>query len=326
MLDSVSYKSHLRSVVDLSIIIVNWNGGSDILECLDSLRVCGLLDNGEVLVVDNASEDGSPELVQRAFPQVVLLETGANLGFARAANLGWQQARGDYVLFLNPDTHVPAGALEQTLTYLRSHPAVGLTGVKLLNHDSSLQVSCWNFLSLPLLFFDNLLRLPFIPRPLAGRFIHRLWDHGETREVDWVCGACMLMRRAVLEEVGGFSEDYFMYGEDMDLCYKVRRRGYSVVYYADAAIIHYGNRSGAKRWAERREAEIVRAELTFLRKHRGRFSWLLFRTLAAGTFLLKSAFFSLRSRNGSKEEWKREAARYWQMVKVCRECAPTSAP
>lgn len=312
--------------MNLSIVIVNWNGGADILQCLDSLRACGLLDQGEIVVVDNASADGSPELVRHAFPQVLLIETGANLGFARAANLGWKQARGEYVLFLNPDTHVPAGTLEPALTYLRSHPAVGITGLKLLNHDGSLQVSCWNFLSLPMLFFDNLFRLPFIPRSFAGRFIYRLWDHQATREVDWVCGACMLMRRSVLEEVGGFSEDYFMYGEDMDLCYQVRQRGYRVVYYAEAAIIHYGNRSGAKRWAERREAEIVRAELTFLRKHRGRFSGPLFRALAGGAFLLKSAFFAVRSRSGSEAEWKKEALRYWQMVKVCSARANSSAP
>jgi GT2 family glycosyltransferase len=195
----------------LSIVIVNWNGGSDILQCLDSLRVCGLLDHGEVLVVDNASEDSSPGLVQHAFPQVMLLKSNTNLGFARAANLGWKQARGEYVLFLNPDTRVPVEALEQMLTYLRSRPAVGITGLKLLNHDGSLQVSCWNFLSLPILFFDNLFRLPFIPRSFAGRFIYRLWDHKETKEVDWVCGACMLMRRSLLEEVGGFSDDYYMY-------------------------------------------------------------------------------------------------------------------
>jgi len=308
----------LRSVVELSIVIVNWNGGVDILQCLASLQAGGWVAAAEVVVVDNGSEDGSVAQIRRAFPSVTILEAGANLGFARAANLGWRRARGEFVLFLNPDTNVPAGALERALQYMRAHPQVGVTGVKLLNHDGSLQVSCWNFLSVPMLVCDNLLRLPILPRSLTGRFLYRLWDHGTTRAVDWVCGACMLLHRSVLEQVDGFSEDYFMYGEDMDLCYKVRRRGYAVVYYPEAAIVHYGNRSGEKRWAERREAEIVRAELTFLRKYRGRFAWRLFRVLAGGTFLIKAAFFFLRSCNSREEKWRTEAARYWQMAKMCR--------
>lgn len=127
----------------------------------------------------------------------------------------------------------------------------------------------------------------------------------------------MLLHRSTLEEVNGFSEDYFMYGEDMDLCYKVKQQSYTVVFYAEEAVVHYGNRSGEKRWAERREAEIVRAELIFLWKHRGRLSWRLFRTIAGGTFLAKSAFFFLRAGKNREEKWKTEAVRYWQMVRVC---------
>lgn len=303
--------------MDLSIIIVNWNGDPYLRGCLESLYARGLAGGTEVLVVDNGSEDGSPELVQRSFPQVTLVETGANLGFARAANLGWRRARGEYVLFLNPDTLILEGTLDQALTYLRSRPAVGVLGVKLLNPDGSLQVSCWNFLSLTTLMLDNLLRVPLVPRPLAGRYLYRFWDHGETREVDWIFGAFLLFRRHVLEEVGGFDEDYFMYGEDMDLCYRVRQRGYDVVYYPAAAIVHYGNRSGEKGWAGGREAEVVRTELTFLRKHCGRLPWLLFRVLAGGAFLAKTAFFYLRGRKDNRGRWRAEATRYWQMARVC---------
>ncbi|MBI3250113.1 MAG: glycosyltransferase family 2 protein [Deltaproteobacteria bacterium] len=307
------------NAVDLSIVIVSWNSGHDVIACLDSLQAAAQSERIEIVLVDNASEDGSIDTVRRFFPQVKLIETGANLGFARAANLGWRQAQGEHVLFLNPDTHVFAGALERGLAYFRAHPSVGVLGLKLLNHDGSLQVSCRNFLSLPLLLSDNLLRLPFVPRRLASRFIYRLWDHGETRAVDWVCGACMFLRRSLLEDIGGLNEAYFMYGEDMDLCYRVRQQGYTVVYYPEAAIMHYGNRSGEKRWAEKREAEIVRAELTFLRKHHGRLSWFLFRALAGGAFLAKAAFFFLRGCQPAKGQWKVEASRYWQMAKACKE-------
>jgi GT2 family glycosyltransferase len=303
--------------VDLSIIIVNWNSGSDLLSCLESLYAHSLAGTMEVFVVDNGSEDGSPELIRRVLPQAVLIEVGANLGFAKAANLGWRHAQGEYVLFLNPDTLVPAGTLGQALTYLRSQPGVGVLGVKLLNPDGSLQVSCWNFLSLTTLLLDNLLRLPLVSRSLAGRYLYRLWNHDETREVDWISGAFMLFRRSVLEEVGGFDEDYFMYSEDMDLCYRVRQRGYPVVYYPATSIVHYGNRSGEKKWAEGREAEIVRSELIFLFKHRGHLSRLLFRVLAGGLFLAKTVLFTLRSRMENGGKWKAEAARYWQMVRVC---------
>jgi GT2 family glycosyltransferase len=304
-------------VVGLSIVIVNWNGGDDLLRCLESLYSHSLAGTMEVVVVDNGSEDGSPELIRRTVPQVILIEAGANLGFAKAANLGWRRAQGEYVLFLNPDTLVPAGTLDQALTYLRAHPAVGMVGVKLLNPDGSLQVSCWNFLSLPTLLLDNLLRLPLMPRSLADRYLYRLWNHGETREVDWIAGAFLLCRRSVLEEVGGFDEDYFMYCEDMDLCYRVRRRGHLVVYYPAASIMHHGNRSGAKKWAEGREAEIVRSELIFLSKHGGLLSRLLFRVLAGGLFLSKSILFALRGHVEKSGKWRTEAARYWQMVRVC---------
>ncbi len=303
--------------MDLSIIIVNWNGGSYLLGCLESLYARGLVGETEVLVVDNGSEDGSPELVQSCFPQVTLVPTGANLGFSRAANLGWRHARGEYVLFLNPDSLVLEGTVEQALSYLGRQPEVGVIGVKLLNPDGSLQVSCWNFLSLTTLMLDNLLRLPLVPRSLAGRYLYRFWDHGETREVDWIFGAFLLFRCHVLEEVGGFDEDYFMYSEDMDLCYRVQQQGYRVVYYPVAAIIHYGNHSGEKKWAEGREAEVVRAELTFLRKHCGYLSWLLFRMLAGGTFLVKMIFFYLRGHKHNRGRWRMEAARYWRMVRVC---------
>lgn len=309
------------NAVDLSIVIVNWNSGDDVIACLNSLQPAVANERIEILLVDNGSEDESVATVRRSFPQVKLIEMGGNFGFARAANRGWQQSQGEHVLFLNPDTQVFAGAIERGLAYFRTHPAVGVLGLKLLNDDGSLQVSCRNFLSLPLLLSDNLLRLPFVPRWLASRFIYRLWDHGETRIVDWVCGACMFLRRRLLEDLGGLNEAYFMYGEDMDLCYRVRQRGYTVVYYPEAAIMHYGNHSGEKRWAEKREAEIVRAELAFLRKYHGRLSWFLFRTLAGSTFLAKAAFFFLRGCQPARGQWKIEASRYWQMAKVCKEAA-----
>jgi hypothetical protein len=302
--------------VDLSIVIVNWNGGSDLLGCLKSLYAHSPMGKMEVLVVDNGSGDDSPNQVRRLFPRVTLVETGINLGFAKAANLGWRRARGEYVLFLNPDTLVPAGTLDQALTYLRSQPAVGVIGVKLLNSDGSLQVSCWNFLSLTTILLDNLLRLPLAPPSLAGRYLYRLWNHDEIREVDWICGAFMLGRRSVVEEVGGFDEDYFMYSEDMDLCYRVRQRGYRVCYFPEAAVTHLGNRSAVRKWGERREGEIVRTEMLFLRKHKGRCAELAFRVFAGGLFLGKGVVYWLLARGREKHaRWK--ARRYWHMTKIC---------
>ncbi|MBI3301265.1 MAG: glycosyltransferase family 2 protein, partial [Deltaproteobacteria bacterium] len=236
--------------MDLSVVVVSWNCKAELLNCLESIVCHARSGIPEVLVVDNASRDGSAEAVRLRFPTVRVIESGANLGFARAANLGLAAARGEYLLFLNPDTLVLTGALDAALHALQSRPTVGILGVRLLDAHGLPQPSCGRFLSLSALLWVHIWRF------IAGQRAERragdghLWSGTAVEETDWLVGAFLLCRRAVLQAVGGFDEDYFLYAEDMDLCYRVRQRGYRVLYFPEVAVIHLGNRSGAQKWAE----------------------------------------------------------------------------
>jgi GT2 family glycosyltransferase len=145
---------------------------------------------------------------------------------------------------------------------------------------------------------------------------HHLWSSATIAEPDWIIGAFLLCRRTILQEINGFDEEYFLYAEDMDLCYRIRQRGYKVLYTPELAVTHLGNRSGARKWAEQREGEIVRAEILFLRKHSGRIMTTGFRLLAGGLFFGKSFLFWLRARK-QYESYQIEARRYWYMTQVC---------
>ncbi len=302
--------------MDLSVVIVSWNCRAELLDCLQSVVRHPCSGTQEIIVVDNASSDGTVEAVHLRFPAVRVFETGANIGFARAANLGLKTTEGEYILFLNPDTLVPAGALDAALHALRSRPAVGILGTGLLNTSGFPEPSCGRFLSLAALAWSNIWHLVEGTPARGGAGGGCLWNGTAVEEVDWLIGAFLLCRRAVLAEVGGFDEDYFLYVEDMDLCYRVRQRGYAILYFPEVTVIHHGNRSGARKWAERREGEIVRAELVFLRKHQGRLAVLGFRLLAGSLFFMKGLQFWFRAR-GQTDPCGIEARRYWHMTKVC---------
>ncbi len=302
--------------MDLSVVIVNWNGGEDILRCLQSLRSAPSAVEMEVIVVDNASTDDSVEQIPHLFPSVRVIQTGTNLGFARAANRGLGAAQGDYVLFLNPDTIVPTGTLDAALAALQCRPTIGILGVRLLNSDGSVQPSCGHFLSLSRLIRQNCSVIRLDKRHRKSGWQHNLYNGTQTEEVDWAIGAFLLCPQVVLNEVGGFDEDYFLYSEDMDLCYRMRQHGYGVLYCPEVAVTHHGNRSGAQRWAEQREGEIVRAEQIFLHKHHGRLAMWGFRLLAGSLFLYKSSYHWLWARQGD-EPHTTAARRYWHMTKVC---------
>ena len=300
----------------LSIVIVSWNCKEELLCCVDSLTQHPYSGEQEIIVVDNDSQDGTvPALCQR-FSQVRVIQTGTNLGFSRAANHGLRHARGPFLLFLNPDTAVPEGALDAAVNIVELHPEVGVVGVGLLDSDGNIQPSCGQFLSLRSLLDGNLCSGHGRgPAPEAdGRGV--LWTLPKQAEVDWVMGAFMVGRREVFAMMGGFDEDYFLYVEDMDLCYRLRHRGYAVLFCPEVTITHLGNRSGARKWAERRESEIVRSEVLFLRKHHGQVSALGFRLLGGSFFLYKSIAAWLRSWTHGTASLV-EARRYWYMTKVC---------
>jgi GT2 family glycosyltransferase len=220
-----------------------------------------------VVVVDNASSDGSPEMVALEFPEVRLLAQATNLGFTGGHNLAFRERRGEHALPLNSDTVVHPGAIGGLLEYLRANPDVGILGPKLLNPDGSLQFSCRRFPNpVAALFRNTPLGRLFPNNRFTRDYLMQDWDHASPREVDWVSGAAMLVRGDLLDRLGGFDEGYFMYCEDVDLCKRAWQQGAKVVYLPSAVITHAIGRS-TDQAANRMIVRFHRSMLRFYRLH-----------------------------------------------------------
>jgi len=235
-------------LLDLSIVIVNWNT-CDLLEgCLRSV-----LDNSdgldiEVFVVDNASTDGSAGMVAKEFPEARLIVNTENLGFARANNQAISMSAGRAVMLLNPDTVVHPGAFGRLLGFLDNTPDAGAAAPKLYNPDGSLQYSLRRFPGTLTAFTENpVLRDVPIIRGATERARLASWAHTETAPVDQPMGAALMVRREVIDMVGFLDERYHMFFEDVDWCYQIKKAGWKIYYVPDVGITHYGGRSAAKR-------------------------------------------------------------------------------
>ncbi len=262
----------------LSVIIVNYNTIALLEKCLASLLSNDGRISMEIIVVDNNSSDGSVKKTATKFLDVRLIENEQNLGFSKACNQGLEVATCDYVLFLNPDTTVPDRALEQCVAFMREHRDVGLLGCKLLNTDGSLQPSCADFPYLRNIFLDHMLRRQFFPETFRQKMLLRCWRHDRIREVDWVLGAFMLTRRSLMERLNGFDEDFFLYGEDLDLCYRIEKAGWRVVFFPEAGVVHVGNPV----WDDARKGLVYKALLTFYKKHFGIWKYILLKSFILG--------------------------------------------
>lgn len=281
--------------IDLSVCVVSWNACRPLGETLQSLRENAGALRLEILVVDNASADGSAEMVKRRFPEAILIRSGGNIGFGRANNLAIPRARGRYVLLLNPDIVVRPGALERLIGFLAAHPEAGVAGCRLVNRDGSVQKS----------WFD---RFPSLGSELGwGLMLHRLGrgarevpargrdaDAAGDRPVAYVVGACMVFRREVLQALGGFDPRYFMYGEDVDLCYRLHRMGLEVYYLGSIEILHHHGVSSGKQ-SRPYFAAVMQKEsrYRFLLIHRGRRYALSYRLIWIGSGLFRTALGAL---------------------------------
>ncbi|MFN3648434.1 MAG: glycosyltransferase family 2 protein [Armatimonadota bacterium] len=202
----------------------------------------------EVIVVDQESVDGSAGLVEREFPEAVLVRQKPNLGFAGGNNVGFRHARGRYVVLLNSDTAVRPGWLTALVEYADAHPEAGLIGPKLLNPDGTLQYSCRRFPTLGAGMFRHTPLEWLSPRNrYTADYLMRDWDHNEPRDVDWLSGACLMARRELIDRIGGLDEGYFMYFEDVDWSMRARQAGWSVRYVPEPVVIHEVGRSSDRR-------------------------------------------------------------------------------
>ncbi|UCD39027.1 MAG: glycosyltransferase family 2 protein, partial [Fidelibacterota bacterium] len=229
----------------LSVIVVSFNVREFVKQCLTSLRYAHFTGQVEVVIVDNNSADNTVEMVGRLFPDVRLIANTENKGFAAAVNQGVAAARGDTLLLLNPDTILEEGTLQVLADYLEAHPEVGCVGPKILNSDGSLQQACKRSFPSPwvaLTYFLGLARL--FPRSrLFGRYNLTYLDPDQTHEVDALSGSCMCLPRKVWDSVGPMDESFFLFGEDLDYCYRIHQAGYKVVYHPATQIVHYKGES-----------------------------------------------------------------------------------
>ncbi len=233
--------------MDVSIICVNWNSLDYLRECIASIYQFTHGIQFEVIVVDNASPEGGVETLNQQFPEVRIIKSDRNLGFAGANNLGFKASSGEYVLLLNPDTRLHNPAINLLLEAARSLPDAGIVGGKLLNADLSVQTAAVQ--KFPTIL-NQLANIEALRVRWPGCF---LWDisplysdQSEPIRVDVIPGACMMLRRQVFERAGMLTEDYFMYGEDIDLNYKVNRGGLASYYVGAAEIVHHGGRSSSR--------------------------------------------------------------------------------
>ncbi len=257
-------------MIDLSIIIVNWNTREHLLRCLKSVFQSEEGRPWEVIVIDNGSQDGSAEEARRLFPGIRLIANERNLGFARATNQGINIASGKYLLLLNPDTEVKGRAIEELVAFMEGHPDAGIAGGQLLNGDGSRQNSIANFPSLA----TELLNKSLLRRLFPGKFPGKEKNYPSPIEVDSVIGACMIAKREALEQVGVLDEDYFLFLEETDWCYRMRKAGWKVYHVPQAEIVHFQGRSAE---TKKREAKVeyYQSRYRFFRKNRGDLQWFL---------------------------------------------------
>jgi GT2 family glycosyltransferase len=257
-------------MVDVSIIIVNWNTKELLLPCIKQALEIEQGISKEIIVVDNGSRDGSAREVKGLFPSVHLVENEKNLGFAKAVNQGLQKGSGRYALLLNPDTQVKGEAIERLVSFMETHLEAGVAGPQLLNSDGTKQNSIANYPSLATeLLNKSLLRWLF-----RKKFPGKERDYSEPIEVDSVIGACMIVRREAINQVGLLDEDYFLFLEETDWCYWMTKRGWKIYHVPQAEVSHFQGKS-AEIVKKRAKVEFYRSRYHFFKKNRGRLQWFI---------------------------------------------------
>ena len=263
-------------MIDISIIIVSWNAKEFLDECLQSIYKKALSCKLQTIVVDNASTDGAPDLVIEKYPQVNLIRNSENLGFAKANNVGIKKSTGRYVCLINSDAIVLEDCLELMCNYMNEKPKIGVLGPKVLNPDGSLQPTCREFPT----FWKNICRAvaldKFFPKSkIFGGYYMMNWSHGTVREVDYLSGCFMMVRRSAIDQVGLLDDSFFFYAEDKDWCKRFWRAGWKVVYFPQAKAIHYLYGSSDKN-PIKLYIQQTKANLQYYSKHHNRMAKIVF--------------------------------------------------
>jgi len=300
------------SKYEVSVVIVSYNTRELTLKCLRDLSVDLHELACEIFLVDNGSVDGTVEAVKIEFPQVDCIALGYNAGFGAANNVALRMANGEFALLLNTDAFLKPGAMAAMLSAAKLHPRAAAIGPRLLNADGSLQKSCYKFPSPWRAFCEHtLLTASFPNNPLLGDY--RSWQHDVEREVEFVIGACMLVRRSAILDAGVFDEAFFMYSEETDWCRRFYECGWSVWFTPKAEVVHLNGSSG-KRQADQVFNEFRRGAETYMRKHHGSIGLFIFRLCLTFGAIARIAVFALLSFLPSQAKLRRMQVKDWLRI------------
>jgi GT2 family glycosyltransferase len=285
------------SVVDVSVVIVNWNTRDDLRNCLRSVFDETKDVSLEVFVVDNASADGSAQMVRTEFPAVTLIANDTNRGFAAANNQALVRTTGRYALLLNPDTSVVDGAIGRTVRIADADPGIGVLGCQVLLREGEIQRTCFRFSSA----FREFLVVTCLDRMIPASWLDggptmRNWDRTSARDVDVVSGMYMLVRREAMDEVGVMDDAYFVYAEEADWCFRFRKAGWRCVFTPDARIIHHdGGGKSTSQIRAKMHVQMQKSILIFHRKNLGLLSFAALKCVYATTNAVRVVLFGVQS-------------------------------
>jgi len=305
---------------DLSVVIISWNVRELLRRCLDSIQESLKGEKGkglsiETIVFDNGSADGSADMMRGYLPWVHLMESEVNLGFTKGNNLAIGQSEGRYILLLNPDTEVVGDALGTMVAYMVSHPRVGALGPQLLNPDGTTQSSRRRFPTLATAFLEStVLQSRFQGSKILKRYYLLDRPDDEIQPVDWVVGAALLIRRQALHQVGPLDEEFFMYSEELDWCYRLKAQGWEVVYLPTAQVVHQEGRS-SEQVLPARHIHFQRSKVLFFKRYYGWRGEVL-RWFILSTYLYLFVLEGLKWLVGHKRPLRRErVAAYWRVLR-----------
>jgi GT2 family glycosyltransferase len=306
------------SDLTLSIIVVNWNTREITRNCLRSIlgNLSGI--GYEVIVVDNASSDGSAEMIRSEFPEVRLFVNDENLGVGRANNQGMREARGRYFFLLNSDTLVIDDSVQRLVRFVEGDKGIGIAGCKLLFEDLTLQSSCSRFPSIGLALVEDLMLYKLLRRRSQGELLlNGYWAHDHTRDVDAVWGAAMLVCRETFEQTGGFDERIFMYGEDLEWCMRVRDAGRRITFVHDCRIVHLNHKSAEIKYGDERVDLCHKRAYEIYRARFGVAAMGLLMVIKALGALIRVCYFGLRAkrRGGARDYFSAQAEFYNRSLK-----------
>jgi GT2 family glycosyltransferase len=283
--------SSLMNPVDVSIIVVAWNGRALVSDCLHSVYQKTKGVTFEVIYVDNGSADGTVEMVEQEFPGTKTIRNEKNLGFVVANNQAIAVSRGRYVLLLNCDTVLLDDAVSETVRFADDHPQSAVVGCHVSNSDMTLQRDCFMYPSVVnALLWGSFLSKLFPRNAFFGRELMTWWDFSEAREVEVVCGCFSLVRKKAIDQVGVMNQVYFMYGDDPDWCYRFKRAGWQIWFNPGGHIIHLGggNSKSSATMARRLKWQLSGSLLIFMRLHSSALAFHTYRLLLVPAFLLRA--------------------------------------